>query len=269
MVHAPGAVEDRDLSWLNTSHARALSQDGQTLLFAETSLGTNYAVCLRKTDGSPVVRLGEGWPADLSADGKWVLAVIQSHPPQLVIYPTGAGETKQLQRGEIENYVTAQWFRDGKSVLIGGNDPGKGTRFYVQEIGGGAPGPVTPEGTRDGSLSADGSLVLARGPEGKYFAYPIAGGEPRPVPGLTEEDVLAQWSADARSALVYRRAQIPCRLEGVDLATGQRTLFKEFAPADRAGLLSMREIFATDDLRSYAYTAYYQVSTLFVSEGKQ
>jgi Tol biopolymer transport system component len=269
MVHAPGAVEDRDLSWLNTSHARALSQDGQTLLFAETSLGTNYAVCLRKTDGSPVVRLGEGWPADLSADGKWVLAVIQSHPPQLVIYPTGAGETKQLQRGEIENYVTAQWFRDGKSVLIGGNDPGKGTRFYVQEIGGGAPRPVTPEGTRDGSLSADGSLVLAREPEGKYFAYPIAGGEPRPVPGLTEEDVLAQWSADARSALVYRRAQIPCRLEGVDLATGQRTLFKEFAPADRAGLLSMREIFATDDLRSYAYTAYYQVSTLFVSEGKQ
>ncbi len=46
--------DDRDLSWLNTSHVRALSQDGSTLLFAETGLGTNYAVCLRKTDGSPV-----------------------------------------------------------------------------------------------------------------------------------------------------------------------------------------------------------------------
>ncbi len=54
----------------------------------------------------------------------------------------------------------------------------------------------------------------------------------------------------------------------VDLATGRRTLFKEFAPADRTGLLSMREIFVTDDLRSYAYTAYYQVSSLFVSEAK-
>jgi Tol biopolymer transport system component len=90
MVHTPGATEDRDLSWLNTSHARALSPDGQMLLFAETALGTNYTVCLRKTDGSPVLRLGEGWPADLSADGKWVLAVVQSRPPQLVIYPTGA-----------------------------------------------------------------------------------------------------------------------------------------------------------------------------------
>src|SRR5208282_105502 len=93
MVHTPGNAadrdEDRDLSWLNTSHARALSQDGHTLLFAETALGTNYAVCLRKTDGSPVVRLGEGWPADLSADGKLALAVVQSRPPQLVIYPTG------------------------------------------------------------------------------------------------------------------------------------------------------------------------------------
>jgi Tol biopolymer transport system component len=283
MVHTPGAAgnqnEDRDLSWLNTSHARALSQDGQTLLFAETGLGSNYAVCLRKTDGSPVVRLGEGWPADLSADGKWALAVVQSHPPQLVIYPTGAGQTQQLKRGEIENYVTAQWFRDGKRVLIGGNEPGKSARYYVQEIGvqeigaqetgGGAARPVTPEGTRDGRLSSDGRLVLARGPEGKYSVYPIAGGEPRPVPWLTETDVLAQWSADGRSVLVYRRAEIPCRLERVDLATGHRTLFKEFAPADRTGLLSMREMFVTDDLRSYAYTAYYQVSSLFVSEGRQ
>jgi eukaryotic-like serine/threonine-protein kinase len=62
MVHTPGAIEDRDLSWLNTSHARALSQDGQTLLFAETALGTNYAVCLRKTDGSPGCASGKDGP---------------------------------------------------------------------------------------------------------------------------------------------------------------------------------------------------------------
>jgi eukaryotic-like serine/threonine-protein kinase len=272
MVHTPGDADDRDLSWLNTSHVRALSQDGQTLLFAETGLGSNYAVCLRKTggspSGSPVVRLGEGWPADLSADGKWALAVVQSRPPQLEAYPTGAGQTQQLNRGEIENYVSAQWSRDGKSVLVCGNESGKGTRFYIQEIGAGAPRPVTPEGTRDGKLSFDGKRVLARGSDGKYSIYPIDGGEPKPVPGLAEADVVAQWSPDSRSVLVYRRSEIPCRLETVDLATGRRTLFKEFAPADRTGLLSMREMFVTDDLKSYAYTGYYQVSSLFVSEGK-
>jgi hypothetical protein len=59
------------------------------------------------------------------------------------------------------------------------------TRFYVQEIDNGAPHPVTPEGTSDGWLSTDGKLVLARGPEGKYFVHPIegGGGETRPVPG--------------------------------------------------------------------------------------
>jgi Tol biopolymer transport system component len=266
MVHLPGVELDRDLSWLNTSHARALSQDGQTLLFSETGIGTNYAACLRKTDGSPVVRLGDGWPADLSADGKRVLAVIQSRPPQLVIYPSGAGETRRLERGNLENYATAEWFRDGKAVLICGNEPGKETRFYVQEIGGGAARPVTPEGTRDGRLSPDGTLVLARGPGGTYALYPIAGGAPQPVPGLAEGDIVAHWSADGRSVLAYRRAEIPCRLERVDLATGQRSLFQEIAPADGAGLLSMREIFVTDDLKSYAYTTYYQVSSLFVSE---
>jgi eukaryotic-like serine/threonine-protein kinase len=268
MVHTSDMAGDRDLSWLNTSHARALSQNGQTLLFSETALGTNYAVCLRKTDGSPVVRLGEGWPADLSADGKWVLAVVQSLPPKLLIYPTGAGETRQLERGAIEHYATAQWFRDGKSVLISGNELGKGMRFYVQDLGE-APKPVSPEGTRDGLLSADGKLVLARRPDGNYFIYAIAGGEPRPVLGLPQADILALWSADGLSALVYRRAEIPYRLERVDLATGHRTLFKEFAPADRTGLLSLREIFVTDDLRSYAYTAYYQVSSLFVSDGRE
>ncbi|MGZ5425833.1 MAG: protein kinase domain-containing protein [Thermoanaerobaculia bacterium] len=268
IVRAPGAAEDRDLSWLNTSHARALSQDGERLLFAETTLGTNYAVCLRKTDGSPVMRLGEGWPADLSADGKWVLAVVQSRPPQLVIYPTGAGATLPLERADLESYETAQWFRDGKSVLICGNEPGKGMRFYVQETSGGAPRPVTPEGTRDGWPSPDGRLVLARKSEGKYFLFPIAGGEPRPVPGLAEADLVAHWSADGRSVLAYRRAEIPTRLERVFLDTGQRKLFKELAPTDRAGLLSLRGVFVTDDLRSYAYTAYYQVSSLFVSEAR-
>ena len=266
MVHTPTDAQDRDLSWLNTSHARAISQDGKTLLFAETALSSNYAVCLRQTNGSPVVRLGEGWPADLSADGKWVLAVVQSQPPQLVIYPTGPGESQQLLRGNIENYTSAQWFRDGKSVLFCGNEHGKGTRFYVQDVSGGTPRPVSPEGTRDGRLSADGNLVLARGPEGKYSLYPLAGGDPRPVSGLTDTDILAQWSPDGRSVLAYRRAEVPCRLDRVDLATGHRTLFKEFAPTDRTGLLSMRELFVTDDLHSLAYTAYYQVSSLFVSE---
>jgi hypothetical protein len=266
LVRAPGASEERDLSWLNTSHARALSQDGGTLLFAETALGANYAACIRRTDGSPVVRLGEGWPADLSPDGRLVLAVVQSRPPRLVIYPTGAGETRELERGGLESYASAQWFRDGRHILVGANEPGHGTRFYLQGAEGGAPRAVTPEDTSDGWISPDGTLVLARGADGRYALYPIGGGKARPAAGLGEADSIAHWSRDGRFVLAYRRAEIPCRVERVVLANGERTLFRELAQADRAGLLSLRGVFFTDDLRAYAYTAYHQVSSLFVSE---
>lgn len=265
MVHTPSNREDRDLSWLKTSHAKALTQDGQSLLFMETSVGKTYAVCMRKTDGSPVVQLGEGTPMDLSADGRWVLAVIPSTPPQLVAYPTGAGETRHLARADIANYASAQWFRDGRRILIGGNEPGQGTRFYLQNLEGGNPRAITPEGYRDGRLSPDGKLVLARAAGGRYFLCPVEGGEPRPAPGLIEKDVVIQWSADGRSWFTYQGSAIPCRVERVDLDTGKRALFKEIAPPNRSGLLAVRPVFITDDEQAYTYTIYEQVSSLFVS----
>ena len=268
IVHSPGMEEDRDLSWLRTSKTKLLSQDGQFVVFSEHSLGTNYAVCLRKTDGSPVVRLGDGRPMDLSPDGKWVAAVIPSKPQELVAYPTGAGETLHFDRGSMESYASAQWFRDGKRLLVGGNETGKGARIYIQDVGGAARA-VTPEGTREGRLSPDGKHILARGAEGKYFLYPVDGGEPRLVGGLTEADIAIQWSADSRSVFVYQGTAVPCKVELVNVETGRRELFKEMAPQHRTGVLSVRPTFITDDQRSYTYTTYSQVSSLFVSEARK
>ena len=267
MVRTPGTQEDRNLSWLRTSHSKVLSQDGKTLLFLETSAGKNYAACLRKTDGSPLVQLGEGSPTDLSPDGKSVLAIVPSKPSKLVAYSTGAGETRQFERGEIETYASAQWFRDGRNILIGGNEAGKKTRFYVQDTSGGAARAVTPEGTRDGRLSPDGKLILARGTEGKYFLYPVDGsGGARPVEWLTDADVVIGWSADNRFWFVYRGLTIPCRVERVNVETGRRELFKDIAPPNRTGILVVRPNFITDNQQSYAYTTYQQVSSLFVTE---
>ena len=156
-------------------------------------------------------------------------------------------------------------------MLIGGNEPGKSTRFYLQEIDASAARPVTPEGTRDGWLSSDGKLVLARGPEGKYLIYPIAGGE-------SGRRASSRPQRDGRHRSMERGPPLGTRLSSRrdSLPPGARrpchrtrALFKELAPADRTGLLSVRELFLSDDLRSYAYTAYYQVSSLFVSEARQ
>jgi Tol biopolymer transport system component len=267
-VLAPGASAERDVSWLDGSWAPFLSRDGSMLLFGDESVaaGTNYGVCLRRTDFGPVVRLGEGETMGLSPDGTWALAIVYT-PPQLVIYPTGPGEIRRLPRGDLETYQTARWFPDGKSILVVGNEAGKASRCYVQDVSGGPPRPVTPETTMNGTVSPDGLQILYSKPGGTYFAQRAGSGTVQPVPGLTTDDQVIRWSADGQSVYVYRPASVPFRLERLDLASGRRDLIREVAPADRTGVLYGTGAALTDDTRSYAYSYQRMTSQLFVVEG--
>jgi len=267
-ILAPGASAERDLSWLDHSFAPFLSRDGRLLLFEDGSVaaGTNYEVCLRTSDGGPVVRLGEGRPCGLSPDGKWALAIIYS-PPQLVIYPTGPGETRHLPRGDLETYQSAGWFPDGRSVLICGNEAGKASRCYAQDVSGGPPRPVTPEATANGTVSPDGRQILYSKTDGTYFIQAAGGGAVRLVPGLTPDDGLIGWSADGRWINLFRAATVSYLLERLDLASGRRELIREVAPADRTGVLGPWGATLTDDTKSYAYSYSRMTSQLFVVEG--
>jgi Tol biopolymer transport system component len=266
MARVPEWQSDRDLSWLDGSLFPRLSQDGHVLVFTEQGgiTGINYAVCLRKTEGGDVARLGDGVAWDLSADGKKVLAMISS-PPQIVIYPTGAGDPLRLDRGGMENYNSTggRWFPGGDSILFLGNEPGGASRFFVQRLAGGPPRSVTPEGMRAGVLSRDGTFLLARGSDGTYMRYPLTGGVPRPVPWLTQDDNPIRTSMDGRSVLSSRTSDVPTHVEQIDLESGHRTMFREIAPADRVGLLGIFPTSISDDERSYAYWTWTFRSTLF------
>src|SRR5208282_2561240 len=65
---APGENRERELGWLDGSYLMDLSSDGRTILFGEfrEGAGAQGGVFLRKTDGSPAVRLGDGRPQALS-----------------------------------------------------------------------------------------------------------------------------------------------------------------------------------------------------------
>ena len=268
-VRAPGASAERDLSWLDYSSPSALSPDGRWLLFSEESgsLGVNYAVCLRQTDGSPVVRLGEGQAQDLTRDGKWALGVVPSTPPQLVIYPTGAGETRLLPRGAIAEYDSVRFFPDGKRVLPCGHEVGHAVRCYVQTISGGEPRPVTPEGTSDGLVSPDGKVVLVKqGVEG-WRLFSVDGGTARTVPGATPQDEIVGWSASGASLLVFAASAVPAQIERLDLATGARRPLRTVGPQDLAGVLGIGPISVTENEQGYAYGTNMMISHLFLAEG--
>jgi hypothetical protein len=266
-VRAPGSNEDRNLSWLDRSQNPILSADGRVLVFTNASLdaGNNYATMFRRTDGSPAVRLGEGGAADVSSDGRWALSILYS-PPQLMLYPTGHGQARRLDKGEFQAISGARLFRDGRQFLACGNQPGRPPRCYVGSVDSGPLRPVTPEGTDQGFVSPDGWEVVARLTAGGYRAYSLNGGDAREIPGLTPDDRVAGW-AGTRALVVRKSGSIPMQLEHLELATGRRAIVLSVAPADRAGLLLIGGLAPGLDPRVYAYSTRLYISTLFAVEG--
>ena len=268
MAHLDGAEEDRDLSWLDGSYNPLLSHDGRTILFSDYSLfaGASYALCMRGVDGSPVVRLGEGDIQDLSMDGKWVLSHLFTTPARLMVYPTGAGESRRVELEDLEPRGFAEWFRDGTRIMVGASKPGRGMRCYLASLRGGSPRPLTPEGIVAGHLSPDERWVLAKDSGGAHVLYPIEGGDPQPARGLDRVDEVIRWASDGRSVLVRRGTEIPCRVERVELEAGRRELLRAIAPSDLTGLIRIRPASFSDDERSYAYQVNRMTSKLFVAE---
>jgi serine/threonine protein kinase len=238
---APGASTETSLSWFDESGVGDISADGQLLLF-----GDRGGVYLRRTDGSPAIRLGEGFADALSPDGRWVLAA-SLDARQLLLLPTGPGVPMELPHHAIDSYAGAWWFPDGKRVLFNGREPGRGLRAYVQELESGPPRPVTPEGVWGRSISPDGKLFAAIRTGGGILLYRVDGGQARPLAGSEPGDRPAGWTADGRRLWVFRRGQIPAPVYQLEATTGRRHLWRQLMPADSAGVVSVTEFRVTPD----------------------
>jgi len=269
--------KELDLSWLDYSYPADLSEDGETILFDEEGEGGGtygkggswaYTVYLRKTDGSPAVRLGEGAAVALSRDQKWVISQPEGSPAQLTLLPTRAGESRPLTQDGI-NHVWARWFPEGNRILFSGNEPDHGVRLYVQDVAGGKPQPISPEGVGASAfvISPDRDLVAAVGPDQKGYLYPIAGGDPRPIPGLATGEEPIEWTADGHSLYIYRPGELPAKVYRLDLATGARTLWRQLMPSDPAGVERIGPIRMTPDGKTYVYGYHRTLADLYLVEG--
>jgi len=263
-----GARADADLSWLDRSQGPLLLADGKRIVFTSAAIdaGNNYATMLRGTDGSPAVRLGEGGLADVSNDGNWALSLMFT-PPQVMLYPTGPGQPRRVDKGEFQAFTYARFFPDGERLLVCGNESGKSPQCYLKPIADGPFRPLTPEGTDAGHVSPDGREVVAHLTSGTWKIYPLAGGEPRSIASLGEHDEVLGWSSDGRAIQVRPGREIPARIEQIDLVTGKRSLLVEIAPVDRAGVLGISRLSLGRDPGVYAYQTRLYVSQLFVVEG--
>jgi Tol biopolymer transport system component len=258
----PGATEERDLSWLDWSVAMDLTPDGKQILVDEESDG----VYLRPTSGAPPVRLGDGRANSLSPDGKWAAATSMGPPPgQITLLPTGVGLARPATHDAI-HHVWAHFLPDGKRLLFAGNEPGKGTRLFVQPIDGGAPRAITPEFMDTLSVpTADGTKVAGVGADRKVRLYPIDGdAAPTELPGIEPGEMPLRFSGDDSALYVYRPGELPARVVRVALPSGQRTPWRALQPADRAGLVAVSRLLITPSGESYAYRYFRDLSDLYL-----
>jgi serine/threonine protein kinase/dipeptidyl aminopeptidase/acylaminoacyl peptidase len=273
-----GETKQRDLSWLDYSYPASLSSDGKTLLFDEEggggslayskSGGLSYAVYIRKTDGSPAVLLGEGGALALSPDGKSVISQTNDSASQLRLLTTGAGEAKDLSKDNM-NHTWARWFPDGKRILFSGNGPGQGVKLYVEDLASGKSQAVTPEGV-DGNafvVSPDSQWIAGIGPDRKGYLYPVAGGDPRVIPGLNPGEQPITYSSDGRSIYIYQPGELPASVYRLDIQTGQRTLWRQLLPSDPAGVETIGPILMTPDAQTCIFGYHRMLADLYLVEG--
>jgi hypothetical protein len=265
---APGESRERDLSELDYSRAMGLSADGKTVLFDETGEGggPGYSVYVRRTDGSPAVRIADGGADDLSPDGAWAI-VGRGLPRQLKAVPTGPGEPVVLTNDAI-NHNHGWWLAGSKRFAFIGNEPGRPGRLWAQDVGGG-PRAISPEGVNVDAcmVSPDGRTLATSAPGEGIVLRPVAAGELVVLPGGEPNERPAGWSEDGRFLFLVKPGS-PSALDRVEIATGRREHARDISPSDAAGLRSpISRVLVRADGRAYVYVFLRTLSELYLVEG--
>jgi eukaryotic-like serine/threonine-protein kinase len=273
-----GQPRETDLGWLTASFVSALSADGANVAFFDGLTGLTSAghatVFFRKLDGSPAVAMGEGTDPKISPDGQWILV---TQADNYFLLPTGVGSIVKLPKGDLTRVLGAAWLGDSKRIVFAGIPPAeKRARGYIQEIPAGIPRALTPPAVwLSGSAATirnDQSVLGLVESDGRWMLYPLGGGSPQPVPGLTGNDIPVQWSANGLWLYTVGRAKNPLPpsfdIFRIELATGRRALWKTLSPYDTAGVEAFPGLFAmTPDAETYCYSYMRRLGDLFVVDG--
>jgi serine/threonine protein kinase len=267
--HRMGQDRDVDLSWFDWTLGRSLSADGQWAVLEEDGEGggPDYTVFLRKTDGSPAIRLGSGMGLDISPDDKWVASTSVKQPAPTVLLPAGAGQPITLADSQLFHTSNLRFLPDGKGLILVATEKGKAPRTYTLMLDGSAPKPFGPEGFRGTLVSPDSNYVLGR-KDGAPWMVPFVGNQtPQPLSFVRAGEAVAGWTADSKSIYIGDVSSTPVKVYVADLKTGQRRLHHQHAPGDLAGVAGVGSGRITPDGNFYLYTVARTLSYLYVVEG--
>ena len=247
-VKHSGENRVRDLE--NSVDLGSLSPDGKWIVY-NLFEGSDYQSYVKNSDGGAAVKLGAGYGAGITWNADFVAAAQNSQPHKLYLYPTGIGEQKVIDLGELfaafgtfENDLT--FSRDGRWAAFSAFD-GKGdVRDYLLDMRDSRFRPVTPPGTRFGKLSPDGTRIITRDIAAeKYVLVDVPSGKTSDIPGIEKEDEILGWNLDGHTANVWNQ-ELPARISQLDVASGRRQLVQTVEPLAMLGSMYARMATSAD-----------------------
>jgi WD40 repeat protein len=254
-------------NWAQILVLGSVSRDGQYAVVGDWGSETTYSTYLARFDGSPPILLGSGAASGISPDNKWVASILPSDTSKVLLLPTGVGDVKTITAPNF-HYRSADWTADG-NLVVRASEGDRPIRFWTQDITGGQPRAITPEGV-DGRFVTvkNADYVCARDAKEKFQLFPITAGTPRAVPGLSSKDAVVGGSPSSNVLYVMpENWELTAEVWKVNIDSGTRSPFFKIGPSDTAGVIGVSPPKVVADGRRYLYVQVREFSVLYEAAG--
>lgn len=276
MVISSGHGESqRDLSWLDFGYLRDITRDGKTILFEEEgSEAQNYQIFVRDIDGSSATPIGEGYGLAISNDKHWVLGEKLTSPKdEIWLLPVGPGEARRLSPPNLAPMVAANFLSDGRHIVFLARDGNRPPRTWLQDVAGGSPRPITPEGTVGFQVSPDDKWLVAGRRVGATAVFQpvlisLDDGKTEEIHGIKPDDQGLGWSNDGQLyvAPIDFRGRALLHVDKLNPHTGTRSAWRDLPLPVVGGVLADPPLI-TPDGDTYGFDYRMRLSDLYTVSG--
>lgn len=246
--------QQRNLSWLDGSQVEAISEDGNFILFTEQAEagGPKGAIYIRKTDGSPAIRLGDGIGSSLSPDGKWVSGLTHGTPSQLFVLPTGPGTSHTLTPPDM-NVFGSLWNADSIHIGIVAAKGSGGAKPYMVDSTNGSIAEVQAGKIDELQYASPDFKTQVGKTNSQFIMSNVTTGETKPLPGIPGDANIIQFSSDLKSLYYVRHQEFPPSIYRYDMSGSKGVVWKTLNITDPS-VIRIDNVEVTPDGRSFAYT---------------